>query len=149
MTQAQRGDDAAFEQLVRRYQDAAFRTAYRITGEAHKAEDAAQEAFVKAYCHLARFRTGAPFGPWLPRIVVNEARNRRTAASRRAGLGQPVSLADARARVAFTVLVPDLPELACRKRSTPARRHPAVSSRSSTAASRVCHWREKPAPPCS
>ena len=41
---------------------------------------------VKAYFALPRFRTGAPFRPWLLRIVANEARNRRTAAGRRASL---------------------------------------------------------------
>jgi RNA polymerase sigma factor (sigma-70 family) len=71
---------------VRRYQEIAFRTAFVITGAAAEAEDAAQEGFVKAYFALSRFRTGAPFRPWLLRIVANEARNRRTAAGRRAGL---------------------------------------------------------------
>jgi RNA polymerase sigma-70 factor (ECF subfamily) len=71
---------------VRRYQEIAFRTAFLITGAAAEAEDAAQEAFVKAYFALSRFRKGAPFRPWLLRIVANEARNRRTAAVRRAGL---------------------------------------------------------------
>jgi RNA polymerase sigma-70 factor (ECF subfamily) len=72
--------------LVRRYQEIAFRTAFVITGTTAEAEDAAQEAFVKAYFALSRFRAGAPFRPWLLRIVANEARNRRTAAGRRAGL---------------------------------------------------------------
>ena len=62
---------------MRRYQEVAFRTAYLVTREAGEAEDAAQEAFVKAYYALARFRTDAPFRPWLLRIVANEARNRR------------------------------------------------------------------------
>jgi RNA polymerase sigma factor (sigma-70 family) len=67
---------------VRRYQDLAFRTAYVITGDAAEAEDAAQSGFVKAYFALPRFRPEAPFRPWLLQIVANEARNRRTAASR-------------------------------------------------------------------
>ncbi len=71
---------------MRRYQDLAFRTAYFITGDAAGAEDAAQEAFVKAYAHLSRFRTGAPFRPWLLTIVANQARNHRAAASRRLDL---------------------------------------------------------------
>jgi len=83
---AREGDTGAYEDLVRRYQDLAFRTAYVITGGADAAEDAAQEAFVKAYYALARFHTGAPFRPWLLRIVVNEARNRRKADGRRAAL---------------------------------------------------------------
>jgi RNA polymerase sigma-70 factor (ECF subfamily) len=83
---AQGGDVGAYEDLVRRYQDVAFRTAYLITGTTAEAEDAAQEAFVKAYAALARFRPGAPFRPWLLRIVANEARNRRKAAQRQGAL---------------------------------------------------------------
>jgi len=71
---------------VRRYQDLAVRTAWVVTGSAGEAEDAAQEGFVKAYLALARFRAGAPFRPWLLQIVVNEARNRRKSAGRRANL---------------------------------------------------------------
>lgn len=83
---------SAYEDLVRRYQELAFRTAFLITGAAAEAEDAAQEGFVKAYYALGRFRPGAPFRPWLLRIVANEARNRRKAAHRRAGA--PLELAD-------------------------------------------------------
>jgi RNA polymerase sigma factor (sigma-70 family) len=83
---ARGGDAAAYEGLVREYQDVAFRTAYLITGDAAEAEDASQEAFLKAYRALSRFRTGAPFRPWLLAIVANEARNRRGAAGRRAAL---------------------------------------------------------------
>jgi RNA polymerase sigma-70 factor (ECF subfamily) len=79
---ARRGDGAAFELLVLRYQDLAFRTAYVITGDATEAEDAAQSGFVKAYFALPRFRRAAPFRPWLLQIVANEARNRRSAARR-------------------------------------------------------------------
>ncbi len=60
--------------------------AYEITHDASEAEDASQEAFVKAYGALDRFRAGSPFRPWLLAIVANEARNRRKAAGRRAGL---------------------------------------------------------------
>jgi len=75
----------AYEELVRRYQDVAVRTAYLISPDGD-AEDAVQEAFVKAYAALGRFRLDAPFRPWLLRIVANEARNRRRSAGRRAGL---------------------------------------------------------------
>ncbi len=68
------------------YQEVAFRTAYLITGDASEAEEATQEAFVKAYRALGRFRSGARFRPWLLAIVANEARNQRRAATRRAGL---------------------------------------------------------------
>src|SRR5437868_7405948 len=83
ITRAQRGDAAAYEEIVERYQEIAFRTAYVITGSAADAEDAAQEGFVKAYRAIGRFRTGAPIRPWLLRIVANEARNRVRSSGRR------------------------------------------------------------------
>jgi RNA polymerase sigma factor (sigma-70 family) len=83
---AQRGDAHAYEELVHAYQGIAFRTAYVIARNASDAEDAAQDGFVKAWRALGRFRAGAPFRPWLLRIVANEARNRRRSAGRRANL---------------------------------------------------------------
>jgi RNA polymerase sigma factor (sigma-70 family) len=83
IAQARRGDAAAYATLVRRHQDVAFRTAMLITGHAQDAEDVAQEAFVKAWRALGRFRAGEPLRPWLLTIVANEARNRRRAAGRR------------------------------------------------------------------
>jgi RNA polymerase sigma-70 factor (ECF subfamily) len=82
---ARRGDVMAYEALVRRYQDVAVRTAHVIAPDGD-AEDACQEAFVKAHAALGRFRDGSPFRPWLLRIVANEARNRRRSATRRTGL---------------------------------------------------------------
>ena len=82
---ARGGDVAAYEELVRAYQELAFRAACLIGGS-DEAEDAVQEGFVKAYRALPRFRAGSPFRPWLLRIVTNEARNRRRAAGRRAHL---------------------------------------------------------------
>jgi RNA polymerase sigma-70 factor (ECF subfamily) len=86
LARAKRGDTAAYEELVRIHQDIAFRTACVITRNPADAEEAAQDGFVKAYRALGRFREGAPFRPWLLRIVANEARNRRRAAGRRAHL---------------------------------------------------------------
>lgn len=80
---SRQGDGDAFETLVLRYGDIAFRTAYLITGDVADAEDAAQSGFVKAYLALGRFRTGEPFRPWLLTIVANEARNRRSQRARR------------------------------------------------------------------
>ncbi|OGO54105.1 MAG: hypothetical protein A2V84_02145 [Chloroflexi bacterium RBG_16_70_13] len=79
------GEVMAYEELVRRYQDVAVRTAH-VIAPAADADDAAQEAFVKAWIALPRFRAGAPFRPWLLQIVANEARNRRRSAGRREGL---------------------------------------------------------------
>jgi RNA polymerase sigma-70 factor (ECF subfamily) len=83
---ARGGDERAFEELVRMYQHVAYRTAYLLTGSAADAEDAAQSAFVKAWRALPRFRSGAPFRPWLLRIVANEASNRRRGSGRLAAL---------------------------------------------------------------
>jgi RNA polymerase sigma-70 factor (ECF subfamily) len=80
---ARAGDDAAYCVLVERHQHLAFRTAYVICGDAADAEDAAQDGFMKAHRALGRFREGAPFRPWVLRIVANEARNRRRSAGRR------------------------------------------------------------------
>jgi len=83
LARAQRGDQGAFEEIVQRYQQVAFRVAYVITGSAAEAEDAAQEGMFKAYRALHTFRTGAEPRPWLLRIVANEARNRARSAGRR------------------------------------------------------------------
>jgi RNA polymerase sigma factor (sigma-70 family) len=80
---ARQGDTDAYTQLVRRHEQVAFRTAYVILRSAADAEEATQDAFMKAYRALGRFERGAPFRPWLLRIVANEARNRRRAIGRR------------------------------------------------------------------
>ena len=58
------------------HQGIAFRVALVAAGDRGDAEEAAQDAFVKAYRALGRFREGSPFRPWLLRIVANEARTR-------------------------------------------------------------------------
>jgi RNA polymerase sigma-70 factor (ECF subfamily) len=83
---ARRGDASAFEELVRHYQEIAFRTAYLVVGDADEARDAAQDGFLRAHAALGRFREGAEFRPWLLRIVANAARNRRRSAARRTAL---------------------------------------------------------------
>jgi RNA polymerase sigma-70 factor (ECF subfamily) len=83
---ARGGDGSAYATLVRDHEETAFRIAYVICGNAADAEEAAQEAFVKAYKALGRFRSGEPLRPWLLAIVANEARNRRRSAGRRAAL---------------------------------------------------------------
>jgi len=83
---AKAGDQHAYGRLLERHQAAAFRAACLITGSAAEAEDATQDACVKAWLALRRFRPGAPFRPWLVRIAINEARNRRRSAGRSATL---------------------------------------------------------------
>ena len=79
---AQRGDQRAFAELLRRNQEVAFRAALLVTSNAAEAEDALQEGFINAYQALASFHPDRPFRPWLLRIVTNAARNRRLAATR-------------------------------------------------------------------
>jgi RNA polymerase sigma factor (sigma-70 family) len=91
VARARRGELDAYEEIVRRHQSIAFRTAWVITGSAADAEEAAQDAFVKAHAALGRFRQGAPLRPWLLTIVANEARNRVKAAGRRERLALRVA----------------------------------------------------------
>jgi RNA polymerase sigma factor (sigma-70 family) len=83
---ARDGDTAAFDELVMRYRETVFRVAWLITRNPAEAEDATQEAFVKAYYALPRFRADAPFKPWILRIAANEAKNRGRSARRRDAL---------------------------------------------------------------
>jgi RNA polymerase sigma factor (sigma-70 family) len=71
---AKQGNVEAYGELVRRYQHDARRTAAAIAGVS-LADDAAQEAFVRAFGFLHRFRPGALFRPWLLTVVANVARN--------------------------------------------------------------------------
>ena len=91
---ARDGEVAAYEELVRRYQELAFRVAWLIVRDRGEAQDAVQEAFVKAYHAMPRFRPGAPFRPWICRIVANEARNRGRSGRRRESLVLRVAAAD-------------------------------------------------------
>ena len=77
------GDPDAYAELVRRHAPLAVRTA-ALMGAGPDAEDVVQEAFVKAYGALGRFREDAAFRPWLLRIVANETRNLHRRSGRRA-----------------------------------------------------------------
>src|ERR1017187_8823572 len=70
---AKRGDDQAFEELVRRYDRNVFRIAQHITQNREDAEDVVQDAFLKAYTNLKQFQGQSKFYTWLVRIAVNEA----------------------------------------------------------------------------
>ena len=74
---ARRGDPGAFEVLLRRYFRASYLVAMAQLGERADAEDACQDAFVKAWEQLGQCRDAARFGAWLLRIVRNSAHNRR------------------------------------------------------------------------
>ncbi len=76
IVRARQQDEAAWEALTRQHQDAVFRLAYLLVGDADDAEDVAQEAFIRAYRALGRFDTTRPLRPWLLSITANLARNR-------------------------------------------------------------------------
>ena len=82
---ARGGDRDAYASLVRRYQGIALRVA-SLAGPSADAEDAVQEAFVKAYRSLPKFDQARPFRPWLRAIVANEARSRGRSAQRATAL---------------------------------------------------------------
>ena len=63
------GDDHAFAEIIRRFQDMAFGYAYTLVSDLNLAEDAVQEAFVEAYYNLRTLRNPAAFTGWLKRIV--------------------------------------------------------------------------------
>lgn len=73
---AQRGDQAAFAELVTRHQRYVYNLAYRLLRDTDEAEDLAQEAFVRAWQGLGGFRRRAKFTTWLYRIVTNLCYNR-------------------------------------------------------------------------
>jgi RNA polymerase sigma-70 factor (ECF subfamily) len=67
------GDSNAFEQLVKRYDSRVFRVAQHITHNREDAEDAVQEAFLKAFRNLSQFQEKSRISTWLFRITVNES----------------------------------------------------------------------------
>lgn len=71
----QRGDRAAFDLLVLKYQHKVVKLVMRYVGSQAEAEDVAQEAFIKAYRALANFRGDSAFYTWLYRIAINTAKN--------------------------------------------------------------------------
>jgi RNA polymerase sigma-70 factor (ECF subfamily) len=79
---AKAGDVDAYEWLVRQHSASAVRLAAAVCGSTADAEDAAQEAFLKVFYALDRFRPDATFRPWLLRIVANEAKNQQRTARR-------------------------------------------------------------------
>jgi RNA polymerase sigma-70 factor (ECF subfamily) len=84
VVRAQAGDRAAFEQLVDRRLDRAFRTARAILGNEADARDATQEAFLRAWRERRRLRDPARFDAWLARILLNSCREALRGRRRRA-----------------------------------------------------------------
>ncbi len=73
--QARRGDFAAYDELVKRYQQRIYATIYHMTSNHEDANDLAQESFIKAFQALPSFKGGSTFYTWLYRIAVNKTIN--------------------------------------------------------------------------
>ena len=72
---ARKGDLAAYDDLVRRYQERIYATIYHMTANHEDANDLAQEAFIKAFQALRSFKGGSSFYTWVYRIAVNKTIN--------------------------------------------------------------------------
>lgn len=79
-------DPQAWEALVQEHQEAVFRLAYLMLGDADDAADVAQETFINAYKAMDRYDSARPLRPWLMRICANLARNRRRSLGRYFGM---------------------------------------------------------------
>jgi RNA polymerase sigma-70 factor, ECF subfamily len=73
---AKQGDHDAFGEIVHCHQQAVFNVAYRLLGNVHDAEDATQEAFIRAYQFFDKFDVKRPLAPWLKQIAANVCLNR-------------------------------------------------------------------------
>src|SRR5579859_651145 len=92
---AKSGDTSAFEELVNRYDRKIFRLTMNITRNREDAEDAMQDAFMKAYSHLDRFQEESRFYTWLVRIAANEALMRlRKRRPNQVSLDEPLETGD-------------------------------------------------------
>ena len=85
---AREGDFTAFEQLFERHRTLAFRYAYQMVPRRDDAEDIVQEALVRAYQNLPRYRDEAKFTTWLLRIVTNLCTDQARMSNRRTALEQ-------------------------------------------------------------
>jgi RNA polymerase sigma-70 factor, ECF subfamily len=79
----QQGDKQAFDVLVLKYQNKIIQLIYRYVHDPDEARDVAQEAFIKAYKAIDRFRGDSAFYTWIYRIAINTAKNYLVASSRR------------------------------------------------------------------
>jgi RNA polymerase sigma-70 factor (ECF subfamily) len=79
----QKGEKQAFDVLVLKYQNKIIQLVYRYVHDPEEAQDVAQEAFIKAYKALGRFRGDSAFYTWLYRIAINTAKNYLVASGRR------------------------------------------------------------------
>jgi RNA polymerase sigma-70 factor (ECF subfamily) len=110
------GDAAAFEKLVKRYDRKLFRIAQHVTHNREDAQDAVQEAFLKAFRKISQFQENARFATWLTRITINESlmRLRKQRTIREVAMGEDFQ--NAADTVSFEVADRAAnPEEACRR----------------------------------
>lgn len=94
VARVQKGDSRAFDMLVLKYQHKIMGLISRYVHDSDEVQDVAQEAFIKAYRALPRFRGDSAFYTWLYRIAINTAKNHLVARSRRPP-GSDVEISDA------------------------------------------------------
>ncbi|GAB5452081.1 MAG: RNA polymerase sigma factor RpoE [Halioglobus sp.] len=94
VARVQKGDSRAFDMLVLKYQHKIFGLISRYVRDADEVQDVAQEAFIKAYRALPKFRGDSAFYTWLYRIAINTAKNHLVSRSRRPP-GSDVDVEDA------------------------------------------------------
>ncbi|MEM1153719.1 MAG: RNA polymerase sigma factor RpoE [Pseudomonadota bacterium] len=94
VAKVQKGDSRAFDMLVLKYQHRIFGLIGRYVHDADEVQDVAQEAFIKAYRALPKFRGDSAFYTWLYRIAINTAKNHLVSRSRRPP-GSDVEVEDA------------------------------------------------------
>lgn len=94
VARVQKGDSRAFDMLVLKYQHKIMGLISRYVHDADEVQDVAQEAFIKAYRALPRFRGDSAFYTWLYRIAINTAKNHLVSRSRRPP-GSDVEIEDA------------------------------------------------------
>lgn len=73
LAQAQRGDRSAYGELVTRHYESVIRVVYHLCGDAQIAQDATQDAFIRAWVKLPAYQPRSPFRNWVYRIAVNSA----------------------------------------------------------------------------
>ncbi len=89
--QSRSGDTRAFEELIRRNQDAVFNLTWRMTGNYHEAADITQEAFIQAYRKIHTYKPEYAFKNWVMSIGANLAKNHFRSHSRRKRMEQTLS----------------------------------------------------------
>ena len=94
VARVQRGDSAAFDLLVRKYQHKIVSVVTRYVSDWSEAQDVAQEAFIRAYRAIGAFRGDSAFYTWIYRIAINTAKNHLVSRGRRPPIGD-IAIEDA------------------------------------------------------